>query len=605
MISIVIATHGDPRLLDLTLEAAAQATAADVEYVLVGDVEAAVARRAGQPHGSRLVTVHCPDLGRVAALNEGLARTSGELVSLLAAGDLHFEETLRVIHEAAAGHPGIDCFYGDTMIVDPAGRMAAELNTPDRTSRRGQRHCRFCAASTFIRRATIERLGWLDPQYPFWAEYDLWLRLDQTGARFRQVPRLLACRHRPPRTAAPSDFSTVPVAASLDELMAVRVRRRDGRLSPSLLAWYGTARAALKARDSGRSATIAHARTFASEALQRWGDGTQPGPRERLVLSAKLVKHAIVGKALHEFTVAPPEPLAAKRFQFVRRKIFRLMHHAPRHLRVPARYARAMPPATPPVISIVTPSFNQGHVLEETLRSVLDQGYPALQYVVQDGGSTDASVSILERYATRLFAWESARDGGQSAAINRGLRRTTGEIMAYLNSDDILLPGSLAYVADFFERHPDVDVVYGHRVLIDDAGAEVGRWVLPPHDDRVIAFADFIPQETMFWRRRAWEAVGGIDESFRFAMDWDLILRFRAAGMTFRRLPRFLGAFRVWPDQKSVSWWLPVGRRETERLTARTLGATPTRERIRSEITRYVRRHWVLDKLYLAGLVRY
>ena len=156
------------------------------------------------------------------------------------------------------------------------------------------------------------------------------------------------------------------------------------------------------------------------------------------------------------------------------------------------------------MISIVTPSFNQGHVLEATLRSVLDQGYSALQYVVQDGGSTDASVAILERYSARLFAWESARDGGQSAAINRGLRRTTGDIMAYLNSDDILLPGSLAYVADFFARHPDVDVVYGHRVLIDDTGAEVGRWVLPPHDDRVIAFADFIPQETMFWRRRAW-----------------------------------------------------------------------------------------------------
>jgi glycosyltransferase involved in cell wall biosynthesis len=94
MISIVIAAHGDPRLLDLTLEAAAQATAADVEYVLVGDVEAAVARRAGQPQGSRLVTVHRPDLGRVAALNEGLARTSGEVVSLLASGDLHFQGTL-------------------------------------------------------------------------------------------------------------------------------------------------------------------------------------------------------------------------------------------------------------------------------------------------------------------------------------------------------------------------------------------------------------------------------------------------------------------------------------------------------------------------------
>lgn len=603
MISIVIATHGDPRLLDLTLEAAAQATTTDVEYVLVGDVETALARRAGQPHGSRLVTVHRPDLGRVAALNEGLARTSGEIVSLLAAGDQHFEETLRVIREAADRHPDVDCFYGDTMIVDPSGRLAAEFNTPDRNHRRSRKHCRFCAASTFIRRAAGERLGWLDPRYPFWAEYDLWVRLDQAGGRFHQVARLLACRRQTAEQPAPSDFSTVPSRASLDELLRVRLQSR--RLSPSLLAWYGGARAALMARDTGRAAGIDRAWAFATEAQRRWGDGRPLGPGKQLLLGAKLVKQVALGKALKEFTVPPPEPLATRKFQLMRRKVFRLMHHDPRPLRVPAWYARATPPAKPPVISIVTPSFNQGHVLEATLRSVLDQGYPALQYVVQDGGSTDASVGILERYSARLFAWESARDGGQSAAINRGLRRTTGEIMAYLNSDDILLPGSLAYVADFFARHPDVDVVYGHRVLIDDTGAEVGRWVLPPHDDRVIAFADFIPQETMFWRRRAWEAVGGIDESFRFAMDWDLILRFRDAGMTFRRLPRFLGAFRVWPDQKSVSWWLPVGRRETERLTARTLGAAPTRERIRRETTRYVRRHWVLDKLYLAGLVRY
>jgi glycosyltransferase involved in cell wall biosynthesis len=273
---------------------------------------------------------------------------------------------------------------------------------------------------------------------------------------------------------------------------------------------------------------------------------------------------------------------------------------------LPRHYARPRILSAPPTISIVTPSFNQGHVLEETIRSVLDQRYPALEYIVQDGGSTDGSVDVLQRYGSQLTYWESAADGGQSAAINLGMRRTTGEIMAYLNSDDLLLPGSLAYVAEYFQSHPEVDVVYGHRVLIDENSQEIGRWVLPPHDARTIMFADFIPQETMFWRRRAWEAVGGsIDESFRFAMDWDLILRFRAAGLTFRRLPRFLGGFRVWKDQKSLSWWLPVGRRETERLTTRTLGVAPTRECIRREIAAYVRRHWVLDKLYLAGLVRY
>ena len=179
-------------------------------------------------------------------------------------------------------------------------------------------------------------------------------------------------------------------------------------------------------------------------------------------------------------------------------------------------------------------------------------------------------------------------------------------IVAFLNSDDLPLPGSLAYVAECFQSHPEVDLVYGHRVLLGEGSREIGRWVLPPHDDRAIAFADFIPQETMFWRRRAWERVGSrIDESFRFAMDWDLILRFREAGLTFRRLPRFLGAFRVWQDQKSLAWWLPFGRRETERLTARTLGVTPKRERFRRELAASMRWHWVLDKHYVAGLVRF
>src|SRR5262249_23541680 len=143
-------------------------------------------------------------------------------------------------------------------------------------------------------------------------------------------------------------------------------------------------------------------------------------------------------------------------------------------------------------------------------------------------------------------------DEGQTQAINLGFQHTSGEIMAYLNSDDLLLPGSLAYVAGYMAAHPEVDVVYGHRILIDECDDEVARWVLPRHDDRVLTWANFVPQETLFWRRRIWERVGGtLDASFQFAMDWDLILRFREAGARFVRLPRFLGAFRVHARQKT------------------------------------------------------
>ena len=130
-------------------------------------------------------------------------------------------------------------------------------------------------------------------------------------------------------------------------------------------------------------------------------------------------------------------------------------------------------------ISIVTPSYNQAPFIERTLRSVLDQGYPDLQYFVQDGGSKDGTADILERHADRLAGFDCQPDGGQAQAINRGFARTDGEIMAWLNSDDILLPGALAHVAAKFAAHPEIDVLYGHRVLIDENDCEIGRWIMP------------------------------------------------------------------------------------------------------------------------------
>jgi len=173
----------------------------------------------------------------------------------------------------------------------------------------------------------------------------------------------------------------------------------------------------------------------------------------------------------------------------------------PRALHVPARYYRKPALADPPVISVVTPSYNQGPFLDRTIRSVLDQEYPRLQYVIQDGGSKDSTAEVLDQYRDRLHHCEMRKDRGQSHAINLGFAHTSGEIMAYLNSDDLLLPGSLFAVAKYFTDHPDVDVVYGHRVIINRNGDETGRWVLPPHDAEVLKWADFVPQETLFWRR--------------------------------------------------------------------------------------------------------
>lgn len=220
-----------------------------------------------------------------------------------------------------------------------------------------------------------------------------------------------------------------------------------------------------------------------------------------------------------------------------------------------------------PKISIVTPSLNQGQFLGETIASVVNQKYNNLQYIVQDGGSTDQSIERITENAQNLYHWESVPDNGQSDAINRGFYHADGEIMAWLNADDTLLPGTLNTVARYFRENPQVDVVYGHRVIIDQDSNEVGRWILPNHRPSAILWRDYIPQETMFWRRSLWDQVGGyINTEYQFAMDWELVSRFHSAGACFARIPFFLGCFRTHDSQKSLTQRTQIGEREFNKI---------------------------------------
>ncbi len=287
----------------------------------------------------------------------------------------------------------------------------------------------------------------------------------------------------------------------------------------------------------------------------------------------------------------------------------------PAHMAYPPRPVKpeqfpAVPSAVSPRrpnISIVTPSYQQARFLRETMRSVLDQTGVGLHYVVQDGGSTDGSIDLIRENASRLHAWESARDGGQADAIARGFAKTTGgpdDLMAWINSDDYYQPGALAFVADYFARHPEVDVLYGHRIVVDETSREIARWFLPPHDDAVLRLNDFVPQETMFWRRRLWDKVGGLDASFKFAMDWDLLLRFSAAGARIVRVPYFLACFRVHPAQKTSAAMHDTGQREITLLRERTQARPfPVHELETSPVLlRYLRRSTRIEFLWKLGL---
>jgi glycosyltransferase involved in cell wall biosynthesis len=177
-----------------------------------------------------------------------------------------------------------------------------------------------------------------------------------------------------------------------------------------------------------------------------------------------------------------------------------------------------------PKISIVTPSFNQGKFLEKTILSVLEQGYPNLEYIIVDGGSSDESVEIIKKYADRLNYWVSEPDRGQSHAINKGFERATGEIFGWLNSDDWYHPGALLAVVEAFAANPDAGAVVGAGEMVDEAGIELFRCEpFPVTVETLYNWQEqFFWQPSCFFSKKAWAECGPLDEEIHYAMDLDL-----------------------------------------------------------------------------------
>ncbi len=178
-------------------------------------------------------------------------------------------------------------------------------------------------------------------------------------------------------------------------------------------------------------------------------------------------------------------------------------------------------------ITIITPSFNQGKYLEATIQSVLNQKYPELEYMIFDGGSTDDSKQIIEKYKKELTYWESTKDKGQSEAINKGFAKTTGEIVTWLNSDDQLMPDTLFKIAAYFEQNPDIAFVHGKTMLIKETSDKEGIIKGAERNDlnyRLLAGLPF-PQPSSFFRKKMLDQFGFLNENYHYGMDYDFFLQ--------------------------------------------------------------------------------
>ena len=202
-------------------------------------------------------------------------------------------------------------------------------------------------------------------------------------------------------------------------------------------------------------------------------------------------------------------------------------------------------------MSIITPSFNQGRFLEETLLSVQRQDYPRIEHIVVDGGSSDGSLDTIRRHERTLARWISEPDRGQTDAIAKGFAMARGDVLAWLNADDLLMPSAVRVAAAELAGDPALGLVYGDRIEIDARGNTIGAVRLPSHRHSMFRRNFTIPQETAFFRRTAYDAAGGVDASLHFAMDFDLWVRM-AAVAPMRHLPVFLGCYRRHGGSKSV-----------------------------------------------------
>ena len=217
------------------------------------------------------------------------------------------------------------------------------------------------------------------------------------------------------------------------------------------------------------------------------------------------------------------------------------------------------------LVSIVTPSFNQAEFLETTIQSVLGQDYPEIEYIIVDGGSSDGSVEIIQKYDSHLAWWVSEADEGQADAINKGMAKAQGELVAWLNSDDLYLPGAVAAAVASYRAYPQVSFVYGNAFTIDAMGYPLKELIFPEWSLEDLAGFRIICQPAVFMRREAFQAVNGLDRHHHFMLDHNLWVRIASLG-EIRHEDQFWAAARHHGEAKNVSQAAAFGRETLEML---------------------------------------
>ncbi len=226
-------------------------------------------------------------------------------------------------------------------------------------------------------------------------------------------------------------------------------------------------------------------------------------------------------------------------------------------------------------VSIITPSYNQASFLGNTIKSVLEQTYPNIEYIVVDGGSDDASVDIIKTHADRIAYWVSEPDQGQSDAIRKGFEHASGDILAWLNSDDVLSLDAVERAVGFFEKNPDIDFVYGNRLAVDEQGRVLYKKRMLPSGAMSVYLSMVLGQESCFWRRELYDRVGGVNPERFFSMDYELFSKMAQQGR-FKYCPGIWGGFRIHASSRTMKEYATFGKKDVAEVQQSVWGKQPS-----------------------------
>lgn len=442
------------------------------------------------------------DEGQADAINKGLKMATGQIIGWVNSDDIYYPNTLKKVAEEFIINPKIDFIYGKGMHIDKQGHPISEYPTiPEFDYQKFGNNCFICQPTTFWRKEIMNKKS---PG----------IFTKTTGTKNRTIPCLL-------------DES---LYSCLDYEYWIRLtKNRKVKFINEILAGSRMYKdnKSLKEREIMYREMIAIQKkhfNFTPYATFLWQKDFKNNKTDQFFLNQPITNH-IKRLAYINFiynNLRSPQKLLREFKNPSFKKTNKIAQ-----LNISTNLKKLS--SNTPKISIITPSFNQEKFIKQTIESVISQNYPNLEYIIIDGGSTDGSQEIIKKYAKQhpCIKWISEKDNGQSAAINKGFKMSTGEIVAWLNSDDTYAPNAIQNAVDFLNKNTDTMLMYADAHIIDEAGNFIQKFPATEEFDyfRLINTWDFIMQPTTFWRRELFEHIGYLNENLHFVMDWDFWIR--------------------------------------------------------------------------------